>query len=200
MEQLQDRSQHVELASEDIPPPLIVTGDDTESVQKLPHGYSFKWISNTSDRTRINNNGIVTMDKVWLICDMLPSSTAYQLKDVFFSFALFKLLRCRFARYTIADAGFMKARNFLWHVLRERDDERVLGVIAYELTFLHDYYYSSLPISYSKSWLPILSIFISLLSIGYCLFCTVYLTGEWPKPDDNPESQEQLVCFKPCKT
>lgn len=62
----------------------------------------------------------------------------------------------------------MKTHNFLRHVLlEERDDERVLGVIAYELTFLHDYYYSSLPVSYSKSWLPVLSIFISLLSIGY---------------------------------
>jgi hypothetical protein len=43
-------------------------------------------------------------------------------------------------------------------------------VIADELSFLHDYYYSSLPISYSKRCLPILSIFTSLLSICYCIF------------------------------
>lgn len=73
MEQLQDRRQHVELASEHIPPPLVVTGEDTESVEKQPHGYSFKWTSNTSDTTRINNNGLATMDKVWQMSDTLPS-------------------------------------------------------------------------------------------------------------------------------
>ncbi|XP_044454583.1 uncharacterized protein [Triticum aestivum] len=191
MEQLQDRSHHVDLAR---PPPLIVTGEDAESVQKQPHGYTFKWISNRGHRTSINN-GILTMDKVWQICVMLPTSTAHLLKDVCFSFALFKLLRCRFARYTIADAGFMKARNFLRLVLlEERDEERVLGVIAHELTFLHDYYYSSLPVSYSKSWLPILNIFISLLSISYCIFSIVFLTvvkyGTFGEP--------QLACYKHC--
>jgi hypothetical protein len=42
-------------------------------------------------------------------------------------------------------------------------------VIADELSFDYDYYYSSLPISYSKCCLPILSIILSILCIGFCL-------------------------------
>ena len=41
--------------------------------------------------------------------------------------------------------------------------------------FVHDYYYSSIPISYSKCWLPIVGIFISLLSIAYCIFAAMLL-------------------------
>ncbi|XBI87108.1 hypothetical protein VPH35_025240 [Triticum aestivum] len=203
MGQIQDRIQHAEPASEHIPPALIVTGEDTESVEKQPHGYSFKGISNGRDGTRINKNGLVTLEKAWQICDMLPSSIAHHLQDVCFSFSLFKLLRCRFARYTIADAAFMKAHNFLRHILLEkRDDERVLGVIAYELTFLHDYYYSALAVSYSKSWPPVLSIFISLLSTCYCLFWIVrFIVGELV--DDFRQGFSvipQLVCVNKCNT
>lgn len=92
MGQIQDRIQHAEPASEHIPPALIVTGEDTESVEKQPHGYSFKGISNGRDGTRINKNGLVTLEKAWQICDMLPSSIAHHLQDVCFSFSLFKLL------------------------------------------------------------------------------------------------------------
>jgi ABC-type transport system involved in cytochrome bd biosynthesis fused ATPase/permease subunit len=51
--------------------------------------------------------------------------------------------------------------------------DRVFGVIADELSFVHDYYNSSLPISYSKSWLPVLGIIISLFSISYCIVLAV---------------------------
>uniref|UniRef100_A0A0E0IXH1 DUF4220 domain-containing protein n=1 Tax=Oryza nivara TaxID=4536 RepID=A0A0E0IXH1_ORYNI len=98
-----------------------------------------------------------------------------QLKDVCLSFALFKLLRCRFARYTAADIKFFSVQNFVWQELllikeeEEEDhsaaDDRLFKVIADELSFVHDYYYSSLPIFYSSSWFPALSIVISLLTI-----------------------------------
>lgn len=103
-----------------------------------------------------------------------------QLKDVCLSFALFKLLRCRFARYTAADIKFFSVQNFVWQELllikeeeEEEDhsaaDDRLFKVIADELSFVHDYYYSSLPIFYSSSWFPALSIVISLLTIGSCI-------------------------------
>ncbi|KAE8783795.1 hypothetical protein D1007_42721 [Hordeum vulgare] len=176
MEQLPDRSQLAEEVSENIPPPLIITGEDTLLVEKNPHGYTFS----RGDGTRMNSNGLVTIDKVWESDDIFHKSTA-QLKDLCFSFALFKLLRCRFAKDTAAETALMKARHFFWHVLAEdRDGGRVFGLIAYELSFLHDYYYSSLPTSYSKSWLPILSISLSLLSIGYCSLVAIILKINLP--------------------
>ncbi|KAF7098057.1 hypothetical protein CFC21_099826 [Triticum aestivum] len=173
MEQLPDRSYHAEVAGEYTPPLLIVSREDTMLVEKQPHGYR---MCNTADRTRINNNAdLVTIDKVWEL-DVILLKSKTQFEDLCFSFALFKMLRCRFAKYTVTEAGFMKAQNFLWHVLLEDSgDTQILGVIASELSFLHDYYYSSLPISYSKSWIPIWSISISILSIGYCLFITMIL-------------------------
>uniref|UniRef100_A0ACD5UI97 Uncharacterized protein n=1 Tax=Avena sativa TaxID=4498 RepID=A0ACD5UI97_AVESA len=161
------------------------------------------------DTARINNKGgLVTIDKVWELDDILLKSTT-QLKDVCFSFALFKMLRCRFAKYVVREAGFMKAHNFLWHLLLEdSDDKRILGVIASELSFLHDYYYSSLAISYSKNRLPIWNIFISLLTIVYCLLCAIDLiTLVEPSLKDMPDHDfkdfidiftGQLSCVMSC--
>ncbi|XBI60594.1 hypothetical protein VPH35_041509 [Triticum aestivum] len=165
MEQLHDANMTNDY--QDIPPPLIVMDEDTTSMDKQPHGYSFALMP--------NRGGLVTLDKVWQLDDMHDLKLTSHLKDVCLSFALSKLLRCRFTRYTNAEIGFAKASSFLRHMLLEHsDDERVLRLIDYELSFLHDIYYSSLAISYSKGWMPILSILISLSGIGSC-FVLVYL-------------------------
>uniref|UniRef100_A0ACD6AEL8 Uncharacterized protein n=1 Tax=Avena sativa TaxID=4498 RepID=A0ACD6AEL8_AVESA len=206
MMQLPDRRHHAEVASGHTPPPLIVSREDTVLVEKQPHGYR---MCSRGDTARINNKGgLVTIDKVWELDDILLKSTT-QLKDVCFSFALFKMLRCRFAKYVVREAGFMKAHNFLWHLLLEdSDDKRILGVIASELSFLHDYYYSSLAISYSKNRLPIWNIFISLLTIVYCLLCAIDLiTLAVPALKDMPDHDfkdfidiftGQLSCVMSC--
>jgi hypothetical protein len=45
------------------------------------------------------------------------------------SLSLFKMPRCRFARYGMAEVSFHKVSNFFWHMLLSNDDngERVLG-------------------------------------------------------------------------
>ncbi|RCV09401.1 hypothetical protein SETIT_2G025000v2 [Setaria italica] len=81
--------------------------------------------------------------------------------------------------------------------------DRVFGLIANELSFLHDYYYSSLPISYSKCCMPILSIFLSLLTIG-CIAATylsrycAYLVTWCPEllPDNNAWSKSLYDAVK----
>lgn len=170
-----------------VPPPLLVSRENTMVVGKNPHGYQIMSSSSSGISTgyrRLSTTNkqrgyLVTIDKVWELDDRLLKSTA-QLKDVCLSFALFKMLRCHFARCNVTEsAGFIKARDFLWHLLLEdRDGTRTLGVIATELSFLQDYYYSSLPTSYSKDWLPISSIFISLGSIGYGLFIACKIMPE----------------------
>ncbi|KAG2631427.1 hypothetical protein PVAP13_2NG041258 [Panicum virgatum] len=144
----QQTSHHGELVvCEDAPPPLLVMGEEKRHVEKQPLGLDH----------------------------MLPTSTLKPQKDLRFSFALFKLLRCRFARYKVtnnAGSKSMDALSFFWSLLlKDGEHDRVFLVISDELSFLHDYYYSSLPIYYSRYWLPILGIFISLL----CIVCCVLL-------------------------
>ena len=93
------------------------------------------------------------------------------LKDICLSFALFKLLRCRFARYKLTDVISTETLKFVRSVLLEDGEhERAFRMIADELYFLHDYYDSPLPVSHSGSRLTIFSMVISLLTISYCLF------------------------------
>ncbi|XP_045085598.1 uncharacterized protein [Aegilops tauschii subsp. strangulata] len=184
MEQLHDGMfHHANLASEHVPPPLIVMREENLLVEKQPHGYNL---------IRMADSGLVTIDKVWLLDDTLNSWLTTQHKDLCLSFAMYKLLRCQFARYKVSETNFAKANNFRRHVLLEdKDDERVFGVIAHELSFLHDYYYTSLPVSYAKSWLPIVSVFISLSCIGYCLFPIIIFIVTIPG-----FSYAQIICHQ----
>ncbi|WVZ49759.1 hypothetical protein U9M48_001088 [Paspalum notatum var. saurae] len=156
------------------PPPLLVMGEEGMQVEKQPHGYVCIDLSRTRT-TLVNNIGLVTIDKVWQLDNILVVSRP-QLKDICLSFALFKLLRCRFARYELANAGSMRTLNFFWGLLlQDGEHVRVFGLIADELSFVQEYYFSSHPVSYSVYWLPILSVGISLLSITYCLSASVFI-------------------------
>uniref|UniRef100_A0A0D9W2G1 DUF4220 domain-containing protein n=1 Tax=Leersia perrieri TaxID=77586 RepID=A0A0D9W2G1_9ORYZ len=75
-----------------------------------------------------------------------------------------------------------------------RSEERLFGVVADELSFLHDYYFSSLPMSYSKFWLPILSICISLSTIGYCITVGVVIMGNLILTSADDEMGYQAYC------
>ncbi|KAG2639746.1 uncharacterized protein LOC120661180 [Panicum virgatum] len=158
--QAHESNQHVEAPP---PPPLLVMREEGKEVEMQPRGYSIK--DDDSRTTRIHHNiGLVTIDKVWQLDIATP-----KLKDLCLSFALFKLLRCRFARYKLTSSmGTLTFFRSLFLKVGEHD--RVFGLIVDELSFVHDYYYSSLPISYSNCSIPIVSIFLSLLTIGYCTF------------------------------
>ncbi|WVZ61800.1 hypothetical protein U9M48_011616 [Paspalum notatum var. saurae] len=156
------------------PPPLLVMGEEGMQVEKQPHGYVCKDLSPTA---LVNtNDSIVTVDKVWQLDSMLAAISRPQLKDVCLSFSLFKLLRCRFARYDLSNAESVRTKKFFWSLLlKDGKHARVFGVIADELSFVRDYYYSSFPVSYAKYWLPFLSVGTSLLSITYCVLATVVI-------------------------
>ncbi|CAM0953755.1 unnamed protein product [Alopecurus aequalis] len=182
MDQLQCGEYHADRGVP--PPPLILMRENTLVVEKQPNGYSL---------AAMNTNNLVTIEGVWLLDDALFPRPAEKQKDLCLSFALFKLLRCRFARYTVREAGFIKASDFMRNVLlADGDDERVLRVIVHELCFLHDYYYTSPLISYAESWLPILSISISLSSILYCLFAIIDLGTNYSDPETF--SSEKIFC------
>ncbi|KAL6880652.1 hypothetical protein ACP4OV_012217 [Aristida adscensionis] len=138
-------------------PRLLVMGEHTIKVDNRPHGCIFK----------VDSRPVVTLDQVWQV---LQGPASQQPKDLCFSFALFKLLRCRFAKYTVSEAGFLKAQRFFRDTLLQGDGyERAFRVITDELSFIHDYYFSSRAISYSHPLLPILGIALSVGTMGYCL-------------------------------
>ncbi|KAL6609858.1 hypothetical protein ACP70R_039827 [Stipagrostis hirtigluma subsp. patula] len=140
------------------PPALVVMCEGRAILEKQPDGYSYLDETPVSaqggDGTRRNNRALVTLDLVWQLDDRLlgpTSKQAEQAKDLCFSFALFKLLRCRFAKYTVSEVGSMMVDKFLRHTyLNGAEYERIFGVIANELSFVHDYYYSSLPLPSSQ--------------------------------------------------
>ncbi|KAF8700169.1 hypothetical protein HU200_034541 [Digitaria exilis] len=173
------------------PPALVVMGEDNVQVDSQPCGYRFKWIPGDSDK-------VVTLDRVWkLHAEMLRSCSTVQPKYLGFSFTLFKILRRRFAKYTISSASFTKAQKFVRYTLIKGSGasyERAFGVVADELSFLHDYYNSSQPIYYSHHGLVIFSIILSLYSIGYCIYLMVTYIVLWVKGYHH----SQIYCSDEC--
>lgn len=159
-----DDQQHIS------PPALIVLGEESEKVKKTPNGYTLEDTPKT-DQDDISHNKsrevpqLVTLDRIWgLDDDNLPGSKP---KDLCFSFALFKLLRCRFAKYTVSEAGFLKSRSFFQATLLQGSDyERLFQVVADELSFIHDYYYST----------PPSNVILSVFSISCCAYMLVFIS------------------------
>ncbi|KAF8690483.1 hypothetical protein HU200_040839 [Digitaria exilis] len=153
------------ISEEASPPQLLLMREDEQQVEQHPCGYAFK--DGLGTKLVNNSTGLVTMDMVWQLDSMVPIITP-QLKDICLSFALFKLLRCRFARYKLVHSGSHETIAFFRSLfLKVGEHDRVFSVIMDELSFVHDCYFSSLSTSYSKWWVPIVSIILSLWSIGY---------------------------------
>ncbi|KAF8731279.1 hypothetical protein HU200_016332 [Digitaria exilis] len=95
------------MGEEPPPPPLLVMGEEKRQVEMQPRGYAFKDDSVTTISIN-NNSGLITIDRVWEFLDAKLQIPTLQLKDLCLSFALFKLLRCRFAGYKLTtNAGSM---------------------------------------------------------------------------------------------
>ncbi|CAL4981636.1 unnamed protein product [Urochloa decumbens] len=111
------------------PLPLLVMGEETRHVDKKPHGYVFE-DDGDEPGTRLHKGiGLVTMDRVWQLDSNsmldLPEPTTHRVKDLCLSYALFKLLRCRFARYELSE----NTSIFFWKpVLRRGPTVSAFGV------------------------------------------------------------------------
>jgi hypothetical protein len=107
------------------PPPLLVTGEETRLVEKKPCGYMFKDGSKSS---------LMTIDRVWAYEDSMLARSKSRPKDLSLSFALFKLLRCRFTRCKLTNVHSTGTLNFFWTLLqKDGGHASVVGVIANEL-------------------------------------------------------------------
>nr|CAB3451874.1 unnamed protein product [Digitaria exilis] len=97
-------------------------GEDRGQVVNQPCGYVF---TNGSGTTGIGTIiGLVTLDKIWHLDNMDPMMP--RLKDLCVSFSLFKLLRCRFARYKITNVGSVRMLKFFCsQLLKDGEHDRV---------------------------------------------------------------------------
>ncbi|KAL6658243.1 hypothetical protein ACP70R_003829 [Stipagrostis hirtigluma subsp. patula] len=140
-----------------LPPPLIVTGEMKRDVERGPSGYRLR-----NSALEEKGGSLVTLDRVWSESDPL---LVPELKDLCLSFALFKCLRRRLAGCRLAEAGSSWAFRFVRDGLlgREDDHERIFRVIANELTFTSDLYYSPLPVASFGTLSATLHFFISFL-------------------------------------
>ncbi|XBI49226.1 hypothetical protein VPH35_112823 [Triticum aestivum] len=125
MQQLREESDQQASEEDVLPPaPLVVMGEDEHKLEKWLH-------------VRKELGGVWQLDNLFL-------------KDICLSFALFKLLRCRFARYKFTDVISTKTFKFARSILlKDGEHERAFRMMADELSFLHDYYDSPLLVSYS---------------------------------------------------
>nr|CAB3491221.1 unnamed protein product [Digitaria exilis] len=133
MVQLQEAADYPDV------PRLIVTGERKQDIEETPVGYRVK----QSIVEEEPSSSLVTLDRIW------SESKPPLDRDLCLSFALFKCLRRRFAGYPLAEAGSGWAFRFVSDgLLGPQDDhERIFRVIATELMFASDFYYSPLPVA-----------------------------------------------------
>lgn len=154
------------------PPPLVVRGEDDVHVAETPAGYQMQ--TNSGER-------LVTIDRIWRQLDASPlkPSLIEEQKDLCFSFALFKLLRCRFAGYSVSEAGILEAHRFIQrtYIHGARDFARLFRLVKDELAFVHDYHYSSIALPYPHHSLAAASSVLSLCTIGYSVYLVALITA-----------------------
>ncbi|PUZ51539.1 hypothetical protein GQ55_6G195900 [Panicum hallii var. hallii] len=185
MEQLHSRQSE----DEPIPPPIVM-GEEKQQIEERPHGYV---IINRA----VTNGSLVTTDRVWQLAstgDVLLASRP-QLKELCLSFALFKLLRRRFVKCRIPESASTRAFNFLQDVLLgDGDPDRIFRVVADEVSFLGDSYYSSLPACYFGKLLPVLNITVSLSIVTFCLASGVVIGAFFDGAGEDQRNCRPLSC------
>ncbi|CAL4978873.1 unnamed protein product [Urochloa decumbens] len=149
-------------------PRLIVAGERNRDVEESNQGYRLK-PSALREGTRL-----VTLDRVWSESSIVLTP---QLKDLCLSFALFKCLRRRFAGYRLVEADSSWAFRFVVDGLlgHEDDHERIFRVIANELLFAYDFYYSALPVVSLDVQSAALHYLLSLLKLASHIYVAFLL-------------------------
>nr|CAD1830988.1 unnamed protein product [Ananas comosus var. bracteatus] len=153
----------------------VIMGEDNVTRKVGPHGYSLQ-LPDANEREKM-----VTVGDVWRLAASrdtnLFSFEWLKLKDLCLSFALYKLLRRRFEGYPSAEAGRSESLDFLLRGLLGDDrgisphdkGERVFRVVEDELSFLSDYYYSTIPLMLSNLWFFLLDCVLVFVIPLFCL-------------------------------
>lgn len=113
-------------------------------------GARFEISSDYQVRIDVENQRLVTIDKIWRCKTGLLS---HRLKDLCLSFALFKLLRRSFARSPAAEFEQPKTHDLVFRgILTEDDEDRAFKVVKAELGFLRDLFHTKYPIIFGRGF------------------------------------------------
>lgn len=134
-----------------------------------------------------DDHKVITIDMIWQCKGRLLSSTGDpdgRLKDICLSYALYRLLCRRFAKYSFSESSQLKTWKFVRDGLlsKEGDHERAFRVIEMELGFLYDLFYTKYPVLFAKG-LPLFRNFelIIVIIIG-CWVVASILTDYQRRP------------------
>ena len=133
----------------------------------------------------------ITIDKIWQCNgDLLNSGdTDGLLKDICLSFALYRILLCRFAGHSLFESPESKEK--CWKFVRdglifkegghdEGDHERVFKVIEDELRFVYDSLYTKYPIIFARG-LKIRC--VQFISVIFGCWIMVYIIRDYQAPN-----------------
>ena len=134
-----------------------------------------------------DDHKVITIDMIWQCKGRLLISTGDpdgRLKDICLSYALYRLLCRRFAKYSFCESSQPKTWKFVRDGLlsKEGDHERAFRVIEMELGFLYDLFYTKYPVLFAKG-LPLFRNFelIIVINIG-CWVVAPILTDYQRRP------------------
>ncbi|KAJ4798292.1 hypothetical protein LUZ62_049538 [Rhynchospora pubera] len=153
---------------------------------KCMKGYKYLVVGEGNIHPKINNGpdytpkielpaGVVTLDQVWNCKERLldPSIDADgRLREVCLSFAFFKLLKRRFFYYPAAEAQLEKTRQLVFEGLLSRNNDSIYRVIAMEIAFLRDFFYTRYPVTFALG-VPILHVILLVGMFGVSLWISV---------------------------
>ena len=125
-----------------------------------------------------NNEGI-TIERIWQCQGKLLSSGGDpdgRHKDICISYALYRLLCCRFAKFSFSKNSQMKMSKFVRDKLLQGDHERPFRVVEVELAFLFDFFYTKYPVLFDKGF-PLLRTLEFILVIIGCSFVAPILSN-----------------------
>ncbi|KAF7849236.1 hypothetical protein BT93_L1053 [Corymbia citriodora subsp. variegata] len=123
-------------------------------------------------RTPLDNvDELITIEKVWKCEGRLLSSEGdptNKVKDICLSFALFKLLRLRYAGYSLPQEAHKKTQNLIHHGLLSNEDgyKRAFRVVEDELTFLFDFFFTKYSIIFQPDRLHFKLLEIIYVTVG----------------------------------
>lgn len=160
----------------------LVSGDQMQRVQLKPPGYKFELV--VKKRTE---KLLITLDKTWKPpsngrnsdSDIGSGSSeegstdvrTQWMKDLCLSFALYRLLRCRFDDLPLPVDSTAHTRRLIYEIIGKNSGdlaaqhaERTFRLAKLELAFLNDYFYTRYPVLFWRgfplfcSWHPLLTI------------------------------------------
>lgn len=154
----------------------IVKGDDESFAMLRQPDYKYRLL--------LDQDKVVTVSKIW-ICDgpLLASKPAGdRLKDLCLSFAMFKLLRRRFAEYPLHELESEQGKAKTWEFVHRGllsgagSVERAFRVVEEELAFVFDFFYTKYAAMLDRGF-PALKIGAELLTFAYSIWIAVELSN-----------------------